>query len=242
MPGTKVLLVDDSKVLRRLASMTLASMGGYEVDEAADAVEALELMAEKDFDVIITDYYMPGIDGIEFVRRVRARKETATVPVLLVTSERDPFLEAEALAVGVDRMLLKPLNPNQLALALDECVTRRRQVSSNPLAPSVQQILDSFPYPVTILDAARFVVLGNSAFWEQSGSGLDDDGVRCAAVMHASGTPPRDCPLVECVRTGRPVVRRQIESSSIRIVSVFPLPADGADRAQLFLHLARDED
>lgn len=239
MAAIRVLLVDDSVVLRRLAAHTLMSLGGYEVDEAADAIEAFDLLSMREFDAVITDYYMPGLDGLEFARRLRRIRSTANLPIILVTSEREAFIEKEAIAAGVDVTLIKPLDPTVLQRALEECIAVRKGKVRAPGAVTVQSLLDSFAFPVMVLDARRNIVLGNSEFWRVTGRGLDDVELTCAELMHPDGEIPCDCPLAECVRTGQPVERLMPDGDRVSHVTVMPLGGAEGGEHGLYLHLAR---
>ncbi len=236
-----ILLVDDSEVLRRLAAVTLTSIGDYEVDQARDAAEALALMLDKEYDVVITDYYMPGLDGIEFVRRIRRNAENERVPVIMITTERDPFVEEEARAAGVDEFVTKPFDP----LTIRELLERLVQAAKAPamsLRIDAQSLLDAIPYPAMVLDRHRNVILGNQAFWRQTGAGIADVGVNCAHAMHASAAAPLDCPLVEAVRTGAAAEHDIIEGGVRYRVTVFPMDLYDDGGHCLYLHIARPVD
>ncbi len=233
-----ILLVEDSAVMRRLALVSLSSIGRHQVTQAADALEAMQLLDEATFDLLITDYYMPGIDGIEFVRRVRDDGRTARIPIIMITSEADPFIEKEARDAGVDEVLLKPLDPRELRRVLASLAPADDGGAERHERLATQDLLDSIPYAAMILDAQHNVVLANAAFWSMSGRGLDDRGIRCADVMHSDGNPPADCPLYEAIHMGGPVERQIIEGSRRMAVSVYPIPGDNEDD-RLFLHLAR---
>lgn len=235
---TRVLLVDDSAVLRRLAAVTLTSLGLYDVDEARDAFEALELMLTNDYGAILTDYYMPGIDGIEFVRRVRRMDQWSHTPVVMISTERDPYVERVAKDAGVDDFLVKPFEPGLMREVLGRLIGRA-SAQGTTLTIDAQSIIDSMPYPVMVLDERHNVILGNSAFWRETGAGMDDRGIVCTDVMHADGTMPVGCPLAEAVRTGAAAETVIGENGSATLVSVYPMDLMGSAGEPLFLHIAR---
>jgi len=239
MPEARqVLLVDDSTVLRRIAAATISGFGGYAVEEAPDGYEALVLMAEKDFDLVLLDYYLPGLDGIEVVRRLRKSEDGHRASVVMVTSERDPYIETEAKAAGVDDFILKPMDPIHLRKVMSR-LTARTSGEPAPLKLDVQSVLDSMPYPVMVLDGAHNVLIGNEAFWCGTGAGIGDQGVRCATAMHPDGQVPPNCPLVTAARDGRAVEDRVRDGEHDLLVSVYPLPAADETGEPLFLHIAR---
>jgi adenylate cyclase len=104
----RILVVDDQRTNAEMVSGLLRNLG-YEVDLALDGHEALELVREKGPDLVISDILMPGLDGYELCRRLRANAATALLPVILVTgveqTERIKGVEA-----GADDFLAKPVN------------------------------------------------------------------------------------------------------------------------------------
>ena len=106
--AARILVVDDQRTNAEMVSGLLRNLG-YEVELALDGQEALELVREKGPDLVISDILMPGLDGYELCRRLRANAATALLPVILVTgveqSERIKGVEA-----GADDFLAKPVN------------------------------------------------------------------------------------------------------------------------------------
>ena len=112
-----VLVVDDSVVMRRMVARSL-SMGGLpvgEVYEAGDGVEALGVMDSRWVDLVLCDINMPGMDGIELVRRMVANEVTRRVPVVMVSTERSEPRIQELKELGVGGYLHKPFRPEELA-------------------------------------------------------------------------------------------------------------------------------
>lgn len=241
-PKTRILLVDDSAVLRRLATVTLTSIGLYDVDEARDAFEALELMLSNDYAAILTDYYMPGIDGIEFVRRLRRMDEWGSTPVIMISTERDPYVEREAKSAGVDDFIVKPFEPGHMREVLDRLLDSRGDEQSGQFVIDAQSILDSMPYPSMVLDRHHAVILGNAAFWKQTGAGIHDHGVLCSTAMHAGGHAPDNCPLDQAVKTGEVSESRVVEGDNTLLVTVFPMTLSTGERDEFYLHIARPLD
>lgn len=107
----KVLVIDDSFSMRSLVSKTLAG-SGYDVTEAKDGREGLELAGRNTFNLVISDVNMPVMDGLTFVREFR--KKAAFVPVLILTTEVDPVKKAEAKKAGATGWITKPFEPQSL--------------------------------------------------------------------------------------------------------------------------------
>ncbi|WP_309894040.1 response regulator [Archangium sp.] len=106
-----VLLVDDSDTIRHIIKLYLAKLK-LELLEADRAEAGLRLLNERPVDLVIADFNMPGMNGLEFVRRVRAtaRPEVGRVPILLCTGGKAPELERRALEAGASEFVRKPVS------------------------------------------------------------------------------------------------------------------------------------
>jgi two-component system, chemotaxis family, chemotaxis protein CheY len=113
-----ILAVDDTRSLLELLVMTLRS-AGHEVVQATDGLEAQERFAERRPDLVISDLNMPNCDGIEFTRACRARVDSAGVPIIILTTETDPDLKAEARRAGASAWMNKPFDPPTLLGLVD---------------------------------------------------------------------------------------------------------------------------
>lgn len=113
----RILIVDDSRLDRHILRSPLARWG-YEVDEAASADEALKMCAAKDYDFIISDWMMPGMDGLEFCRAYKAQPRKGYGYFILLTVKRASNEIAFGLDCGADDFLSKPINPEELRARL----------------------------------------------------------------------------------------------------------------------------
>ena len=105
----RILLADDEPRLLHIVSMYLG-MEGYDVRAVSDGEEALRAMAAETFDLAVLDVMMPGVDGIEVCRRIRANMATKSLPVLMFTSlSSDADVENARLA-GANHMITKPFS------------------------------------------------------------------------------------------------------------------------------------
>jgi two-component system, chemotaxis family, chemotaxis protein CheY len=111
--GPRVLVVDDSISTRALIARTLEGVG-YVVDQAADGVEALGTLSTTDYDVVITDQWMPNMTGVEFVRAIRENQNLADLPILAVTSDGEDDVREEVMEAGASECILKPFTPADL--------------------------------------------------------------------------------------------------------------------------------
>jgi two-component system chemotaxis response regulator CheY len=115
----RFLIVDDSATMRRIMVNSLDRIGFSDCVVAADGNEALERFDES-FACVITDWNMPNLGGIEFVRALRALPGGATVPVIMVTtrSVREDIIDAAK--AGVNQYIVKPFTPQVLKEKLDQ--------------------------------------------------------------------------------------------------------------------------
>lgn len=112
----RVLLVEDNEHFRRLIRTVLQALGITQVTEAADGAAGLAALAGCDADLVIVDYRMTPMDGVEFTRRLRTDPASANpyVPVLMVTGYTEPKLVADARDAGVSEFLAKPISAKTL--------------------------------------------------------------------------------------------------------------------------------
>jgi len=111
----KLLVVDDSSTMRRIIKNTLARLGHKDVLEGADGVEGwAALDASPDVDMLITDWNMPEMNGLELVIKVRADARFKDLPIIMVTTEGGKAEVITALKAGVNNYIVKPFTPQVL--------------------------------------------------------------------------------------------------------------------------------
>ena len=108
----KILIVDDSSMLRKMLIDTLSINGYTNVIESQDGYEALGKINQNDFDLIITDINMPNINGLEFIQRVRKIDRYIKIPILVLTTERDESIKIKGKEAGATGWITKPLSDN----------------------------------------------------------------------------------------------------------------------------------
>ncbi len=118
----RILIVDDSRALRMLLGHNLRQ-GGYEVLEAGDGEEALERLGGETVDLVITDFTMPGMNGIELTRRIRALDRCGKLPIVLLTTEDQEDKKKEGQSAGATGWIVKPFEPEQLLSVIREILT-----------------------------------------------------------------------------------------------------------------------
>jgi two-component system, chemotaxis family, chemotaxis protein CheY len=109
----KALVVDDSLTIRRIVIKALGIVGINEAAEAGDGAEAVKAAAAGQFDLILMDWNMPNMTGIEALRAIR--QSGNKTPVVMVTTEAEKSRVIEAIKTGANDYLIKPFSPEQLA-------------------------------------------------------------------------------------------------------------------------------
>lgn len=110
----RFLIVDDSSTMRRIIINTLNKLGHQDFVEASNGREGIERLSSGGVDMIITDWNMPEMSGIDFIRNVRGAAATKDVPVLMVTTNAAKDDIVEALKVGVNSYVVKPFTPETM--------------------------------------------------------------------------------------------------------------------------------
>ncbi len=116
----RVLIVDDSATMRRIIRNNLKFAGYDDAVEAGNGVEGLACLAGNPIDLIITDWNMPEMNGIEFVKAVREKDQLKQLPVLMITTVAERENIMIALAAGVTNYIVKPFDAETLKKKLDQ--------------------------------------------------------------------------------------------------------------------------
>lgn len=127
-PLPPILLVDDERNMR-LSLETIMSDEGYETVSSASAEEALKLLSQKQFFMVITDARLGGMSGYEFLNDIK--KGRPNLPVLMITAYATPKLAVEAIKAGAVDYLAKPFEPEELLHAVERCAERHRLLMEN---------------------------------------------------------------------------------------------------------------
>ena len=111
--AASILAVDDSASMRQMVSFTLKG-AGYDVVEAADGAQALDIAKSRAVNLVITDVNMPNMDGISLIRELRSLPSYRFTPLLMLTTESSPEKKQQGRAAGATGWVVKPFNPEQL--------------------------------------------------------------------------------------------------------------------------------
>lgn len=128
MSAKRIIIADDEPHIRHVLSLKLEK-GGYSVLQAADGQEALELCLAERPDLLITDYQMPGLSGLELCQQLRARPATRQLPVIMLTARGFDLDEAQTQELAITAIMSKPFSPAEVLQKasdiLDVAVQRR---------------------------------------------------------------------------------------------------------------------
>lgn len=115
----KVLIVDDHEPMRALLQAILERAGVRDLRTSGSAREALALLAQAAADLILVDQNMPGMDGVSFIRALRADETLGGVRIIMICGEADAAHAAVACEAGADAVLVKPVGPRELLAAIE---------------------------------------------------------------------------------------------------------------------------
>lgn len=108
--GMRILVVDDFQTMRRIVINLLRQLGFTNVVEAADGMLALEKVRDDNIDLVISDWNMPNMSGMEFLRALRTDEQYKTLPFIMVTAEGKKENVIAAVQAGVNNYVVKPFN------------------------------------------------------------------------------------------------------------------------------------
>lgn len=120
----KILIVDDFSTMRRIVKNLLRDLGFNNTQEADDGLTALPMLKKGGFDFVVTDWNMPGMQGIDLLKNIRADEELKHLPVLMITAEAKREQIIEAAQAGVNGYIVKPFTAATLKEKLDKIFDR----------------------------------------------------------------------------------------------------------------------
>ncbi len=129
--GLKVLIVDDFPTMRRIVRNLLKQLGFEHIDEAEDGAQALIRLRGGNFGLVISDWNMPNMEGIELLRNVRKEPEPLRdIPFLMVTAEAEKEKVIEAIKAGVDNYVVKPFTAEILKEKLEKIAEKKKSLKA----------------------------------------------------------------------------------------------------------------
>ena len=118
----RVLVVDDSAVMRKVLIGALSRANITEVDQACDGAEAVAATQRTDYDLVLMDWNMPNMLGIEAVRAIRAQGKT--MPIIMVTTEAEKSRVIDALKAGASNYIIKPFAPSAIVSKIEDTLAK----------------------------------------------------------------------------------------------------------------------
>lgn len=152
--AVRILVVDDEERIRRLLKMYLEKEG-YEIEEAMDGEQALELALANTYDIILLDVMLPGIDGIEVCSKLRAAKST---PVIMLTAKGEESNRVHGFEAGADDYVVKPFSPREVIYRVKAILRRSTTVVDAAATQGSNDVL--FPHLRIETDAHRVTTDG----------------------------------------------------------------------------------
>ncbi|MCE5250682.1 response regulator [bacterium] len=122
MPDLKILIVDDSPTMRRILVNTVIKAGYSQVKEAEDGKDALAKLLAGDFNLLMTDWNMPNMNGLELTEAVRADPKIKSIPILMVTTRNMKEDIVSAIKSGVNGYIVKPFDAKTLNAKITEII------------------------------------------------------------------------------------------------------------------------
>ncbi len=128
----RILIVDDEPAIREMLAMILVR-GGFEFSEAADAPEAQAQIARSRPDLILLDWMLPGVSGIDLARRLKANPSTQELPIIMLTARTEETHKVQGLDLGADDYVTKPFSPRELVARVRAVLRRVGPRSDNEI-------------------------------------------------------------------------------------------------------------
>ncbi|MCX8028101.1 MAG: chemotaxis response regulator CheY [Thermodesulfovibrionales bacterium] len=126
----KVLVVDDFPTMRRIVKNLLKQLGFENIDEAEDGMQALSKLKTGGYGLVVSDWNMPNMEGIDLIRKIRQDPALKDTPFLMVTAEAEKEKVIEAIKAGVDNYIVKPFTAEVLKEKLEKISEKRKSLKA----------------------------------------------------------------------------------------------------------------
>ena len=152
MSAKYILIVEDEQAIREMVAFALTGVG-YEVGEAADARQAQTIISERLPDLILLDWMLPGISGIDFARRLKKEELTRELPIILLTARAEEEDKVQGLEGGADDYVTKPFSPRELVARIRAVLRRGGPGTEDEILQANGLMLDLASHRVSTGDA-----------------------------------------------------------------------------------------
>jgi len=239
---SRVLVVDDFEAMCKVTVNQLRDAGVERVVTAKDGAEALRHLRSAPFDIVLSDWNMPVMTGIELLKAMRADPQLAALPFVLITAEAERQKVAEAIASGVTSMLLKPYSTHEFLARVERALrwTPRQPVSVEQpaaLAPpptAAPAEANTRPTILVVDDTPDNLILLSELFRDDYRVRLAQNGQK--ALAFATADPPPDLVLLDVMMQGMDgfeVARRMREHPNSETVPIIFVTTLGSADARL---------
>ena len=161
MPAKQILIVEDEKPIRDMIAFGLRR-AGFDVQEAEDCKTARARMADRRPDLLLVDWMLPDMSGLELTRALKRDKETREVPVILLTARAEEQDKVTGLEGGADDYVTKPFSPRELLARINAVLRRVTPAGSEEVVAIENLTLDGASHRVTVGD--QTVALGPTEY------------------------------------------------------------------------------
>ncbi len=245
---TRVLVVDDIEAMCKVTVNQLRQVGVERIMTAKDGAEALRYLNSHSFDIVLSDWSMPVMSGIELLKAMRANPQLSALPFVLITAEAERDRVIEAISNGVTSLLLKPYSPQQLLARVERALRQppRRPLQAVPAAESLAALPTTAvtaknerkePARPTVLivdDTPDNLLLLLELFRGEYRVRLARNGAKALSIV-STGTPP-DLVLLDIMMQdmdGFEVARRMREHPNSQTIPIIFVTALGTADARL---------
>ena len=132
----RILVVDDEENIREVIK-EYAEFEGHQVSEACDGMQAIEMVKNNDYDIIIMDVMMPRLDGYSACKEIRKIKQ---IPVLMLSARGEEYDKLFGFEIGIDDYVVKPFSPKEVMARIDAIVKRNQGAKQAPAAPAPETV------------------------------------------------------------------------------------------------------
>jgi two-component system chemotaxis response regulator CheY len=181
-PRIRFLVIDDSVTMRRIISNILGRLGYPEVVQAANGREALDRLATEPIDIVVTDWYMPEMNGLDFVKALRTTPATSHIPIVIVTANAASDDIQHALELGVNGYILKPFTVETMREKIGALCAQTSPAEDAPAeepeasapAPEAEPAVEPAAAPALVEEAAAPAVDVTAAPVEAAAPAVDE--------------------------------------------------------------------
>jgi len=151
MNSKRILIIEDEQPIREMICFALENVG-FEIQEAADARQAQVMIAEALPDLILLDWMLPGVSGIDYARRLKKEDLTREIPIIMLTARTQEEDKVQGLESGADDYVTKPFSPRELAARIKAVLRRGSPPAEDEILKANELLLDTASHRVSVAE------------------------------------------------------------------------------------------